>query len=64
MISLNNNWTFNEKWQDEFRYGVTGEAVRLPHTCKMLNYHYINEKDYQMICGYIGYIRIEMYIGY
>ena len=52
MISLNNNWTFNENWQDDFRYGVTGEPVRLPHTCRMLNYHYINEKDYQMICGY------------
>ena len=52
MISLNNNWTFNENWTDDFRYGVTGETVRLPHTCKLLNYHYINEKDYQMICGY------------
>ena len=52
MISLNNNWVFAENWNDDFKYGVTGETVRLPHTCKILNYHYVNDKDYQMICGY------------
>ena len=52
MISLNNNWTFNEKWTDDFKYGVKGESVRIPHTCRVLDYHYINDKDYQMICGY------------
>ncbi|MBR2544840.1 MAG: glycoside hydrolase family 2 protein, partial [Erysipelotrichaceae bacterium] len=52
MISLNNNWTFSESWNDDFKNGVTGEAVRLPHTCKILDYHYINDKDYQTICGY------------
>lgn len=53
MITLNNGWSFCEEWSDAFMRGeVEGEPVRIPHTVKMLDYHYINEKDYQMICGY------------
>ncbi|MBQ1878059.1 MAG: glycoside hydrolase family 2 protein, partial [Erysipelotrichaceae bacterium] len=36
-----------------------GEAVRLPHTVRELGYHYINEKDYQLICGYRTTIRCD-----
>ena len=63
MISLNNNWIFCEQWKDEFRYGVTGQPVRLPHSSRMLGYHYINEKDYQMICGYSKEIEFNHDLG-
>ena len=50
---MNSGWYFTETWSEDFMKGkVTGEQVRIPHTVKMLDYHYINEKDYQMVCGY------------
>ena len=53
MRSLCNNWEFTPNWTDEFARGEgSGESVRLPHTVKELPLHYVDHKDYQMVCGY------------
>ncbi|MBR0136991.1 MAG: glycoside hydrolase family 2 protein, partial [Erysipelotrichaceae bacterium] len=55
-----NDWYFSEKWNEDFKTGKTlGEKVRLPHTTKETGYHYINEKDFQMICGYRTTIKAD-----
>ena len=53
MIRLDNDWEFTEQWSEEFaEWKCEGEAVRLPHTNRMLGLHYIDPNDYEMICGY------------
>ena len=53
MIRLDNDWEFTEQWSEEFaEWKCEGEAVRLPHTSRMLGLHYIDPQDYEMICGY------------
>ncbi len=55
-IMINNGWLFSH----EFDKAMTGndydeanmEKVRLPHNNKELAFSYINEEDYQEICGY------------
>ena len=59
MQAINNNWYFTEQWSEDFFDGVfKGEEVRIPHTNKMLPYHYADHHDYEMICGYRKYIHI------
>ncbi len=55
-IYLNEDWRFSEQF-DEAMVNAdyddkTMTAVRLPHTCKELPYHYFDENDYQMVSGY------------
>ena len=55
-IYLNNDWLFTPEFSEELlapQADVTAlQAVRLPHTCKELPYHYFSELEYQMLCGY------------
>ena len=55
-IYLNNDWKFVPEFTEEFLNQKLEEdslqSVRLPHTCKELPFHYFNEEDYQMVCGY------------
>lgn len=53
MKRLNKGWEFTPVWSEAFLRGEgSAEKVRLPHTVKELPLHYIDEKDYQMVCGY------------
>ena len=53
---LNDNWKFSEEYSEDMikqTYDDSNmDAVRIPHTCKELPYHYFDEKKYQMLCGY------------
>ena len=50
MIRLDNDWEFTEQWSEDFaEWKCEGEAIRLPHTNRMLGLHYIDPKDYEMI---------------
>ena len=51
--SLCDHWEFVENWTEDFARGEgEAKAVRLPHTVRELPLHYIDHKDYQMLCGY------------
>ncbi len=53
MFSLNEGWQFSENWSEDFMRGKGDfPVIRIPHTNKLLPYHNIDEKSYQMICGY------------
>ena len=53
MQTINSGWYFRENWSEDFMSGKEkGEEIRIPHTVRMLGYHYIDEHDYQMISGY------------
>ena len=49
----NNDWKFAETWEEAMKEAVYPENemedVRLPHTCKELPYHYIDDHAYQML---------------
>ena len=53
---LNDNWKFSETYAEDMieqTYEDNNmETVRIPHTCKELPYHYFDENEYQMLCGY------------
>ena len=53
---LNDNWKFSEEYSEDMIKQTYDdhnmEEVRIPHTCKELPYHYFDEKEYQMLCGY------------
>lgn len=55
-IYLNDHWRFTDKFKEELlreEYNTDSlEEIRLPHTCKELPYHYFDEHEYQMVCGY------------
>ena len=54
-IYLNDNWMFTRQFSEGFLNWTDStdlETVRIPHTCKELPYNYLDEKDYQMVCGY------------
>ena len=55
-IYLNNDWQFTPEFSEKLLQpqvlDLPLEAVRLPHTCKELPYHYFSETEYQMLCGY------------
>ena len=53
IIHINNDWEFTPAFDEGFLKGEgSGEPVRLPHTCKVLPFHYFSENEYQMVCGY------------
>ena len=53
MIPFCDGWEFSESWSEAFARGEgAAERVRLPHTVKEVPLHAIDEKSYQMICGY------------
>ncbi|WP_128101988.1 glycoside hydrolase family 2 TIM barrel-domain containing protein [Paenibacillus sp. DCT19] len=58
-ISICDGWSFIENITDEF-FNFTGEgtAVRLPHTCKEVPVHYMEESACQMICGYRRHLMV------
>lgn len=53
---LNDNWKFCEEYVEEMTNITYDDSkmvdVRIPHTCKELPYHYFDESEYQMLCGY------------
>ncbi len=55
-LYLNNDWYFTETFtEDLLRLDLNTDAlvpVRIPHTNKLLPYHYFSEDSYQMLCGY------------
>lgn len=55
-IYWNEGWQFAEQYREEMQAKNYGEGqmqpVRLPHTCKELPFHYFDEQEYQMVCGY------------
>lgn len=55
-IFLDDKWTWNCSWQEEFLEKspgeLTGEQVRIPHTVKETKLHYFDESEYQMLSGY------------
>ncbi|MDO5521193.1 MAG: glycoside hydrolase family 2 TIM barrel-domain containing protein [bacterium] len=55
-IYLNEEWLFTKEFTKDMlnkEYDVTKlEAVRLPHTNVETPFHYFDEHEYQMICGY------------
>lgn len=53
IIDVNHNWEFTSRWSEDFARGESAaETVRLPHTCKVTPFHYFDESEYQMVCGY------------
>lgn len=68
-IYLNNGWLFTEQFEesligiDETALDMAAagaepslpelKKVRIPHTCKELPFHYFDESEYQMLCGYV-----------
>lgn len=58
-ISICDGWSFVENITDEFfNFMGEGTAVRLPHTCKEVPVHYMEESTCQMICGYRRYLEV------
>ena len=52
-IPLNNDWQFVFTCTDEFLRGeVPGEAVRLPHTVRLLPWKCARKEMYETVCGY------------
>lgn len=55
----NEGWIFTEIFCEEFceevleeNYAGQLKSVRIPHTTKEVPYHYFDESEYQMVCGY------------
>ena len=63
-IYLNNDWLFTPEFSEELLAPEADvaalQAVRLPHTCKELPYHYFSELEYQMLCGYRKSLEIPL----
>lgn len=53
-IYINDDWKFTSEYSDDFLTSDNSalSIVRLPHTCKVLPFHYFSEEEYQMVCGY------------
>ena len=62
-VYLNEGWKFKEQFSVNLLYPEVDDNelvdVRIPHTCKELPYHYFDETEYQMICGYRRTLRVE-----
>ena len=62
-VYLNEGWKFTEKFSENLCVPCVEESelveVRLPHTCKELPYHYFDENEYQMVCGYRRILQVE-----
>ncbi len=59
-IYLDNDWEFTQQFDDDLIQGNFDRAsltqVRLPHTTAELPFHYFDEHEYQMLCGYVRHI--------
>ena len=54
-INWNRGWEFTPQFDGAFLRGEPCEgveAVSLPHTCRETAFHYFDESEYQMVCGY------------
>ena len=55
-IYLNEGWFFTEHFDETLNRPEyqedTLQAVRIPHTCKEIPFHYFDESIYQMVSGY------------
>lgn len=55
-IYLNRDWNFTEVFSEELLHdlgqGPAFQKVNIPHTCKETPFHYFDESEYQMLCGY------------
>lgn len=55
-IYLNRDWNFTETFTEELTHhigdGPQFQQVNIPHTCKETPFHYFDESEYQMVCGY------------
>lgn len=62
-IYLNNGWKFSEIFDMAMTAKDYSDAaltdVRIPHTTKELPFHYFDEKDYQMVCGYRKVLHVD-----
>lgn len=60
-IYLNNQWIYYASWTDaclKTTVAAQGEKVRIPHTTAVLPYNYLNEADYQTVCGYMRMLAV------
>ncbi|MBR4760284.1 MAG: glycoside hydrolase family 2 protein [Lachnospiraceae bacterium] len=59
-IYLDNDWEFTTQFTEDMIEGNFDRAglekVRLPHTTAQLPFHYFDEHEYQMLCGYVRHI--------
>ena len=55
-IYLNEGWKFSEEFDSSMTGTECDESilteVRIPHTTKEVPFHYFDENEYQMLCGY------------
>lgn len=55
-ITINEGWKFSEQFENGMILAGYDdgkmESVRLPHSCKEVPFHYFDEHEYQMVCGY------------
>ena len=61
-LFLNNDWLFSENFTEDMIDAKFNAAsmtkVRIPHTVKETPLHYFDEKEYQMVSGYIRTVDI------
>lgn len=62
-LDLNNEWKYSEGFEEQMLNkdydDSIMEQIRIPHTNKLLPYHYIDEMDYQFISCYRRHIYAE-----
>ncbi len=62
-MDLNNEWKYSESFEEQMLNkdydDSMMEQIRLPHTNRLLTYHYIDEKEYQLISCYRRHIYAE-----
>ena len=52
-IYLNRDWDFTETYSERLFHDNCGTTkVAIPHTTKETPFHYFDESEYQMVCGY------------
>lgn len=63
-IYLNHGWKFNADFKDEMMNGdfsdINFENADIPHTVKVLPFHYFDESEYQMVSAYRRWVDIPM----
>lgn len=67
-IYLNRDWNFTEVFTEDLIDNKIDtqqfQTVMLPHTCKETPFHYFDENEYQMVCGYQKILNVpEEYKG-
>lgn len=60
---LNDGWKFSEEFNIDMTKSGYSDAclkeVRIPHTTKETSFHYFDEKEYQMLCGYRKILHVD-----